>query len=64
MSNTGIVVATLYGSSPGTKVYVNLDLVTTSTPSPNVIGGPNTLHMTDGTTHIVKERIEDLAGFQ
>jgi len=63
MSNTGFVVATLYGSNPGTKVYINLDQVVTATPAPQVIGGPNTLHANDGTTYIVKERLEDLAGF-
>lgn len=61
MSN--FVVANL-SATGNAEVYVNLDQVAYATPSPQVMGGPNTLHMADGTTtFVIVQRIQDLAGF-
>ena len=46
----------------GVTVQFNLDQITTVSPNPQVLGGPNTFNFSDGTTLVVVERYQDVAG--
>lgn len=49
-------------ASDGSTVQFNLDQIVTVTPNPQVLGGPNTYSFTDGSTLVVVERYQDVAG--
>ena len=55
-----LVSATLAGTA--NYVILNLENVVSAEPVPQVRGGPNTLNMVDGTTFVINETINDLAG--